>query len=319
MALATRCPHCSALFRVGAEQLKSRGGMVRCGACRQVFNAIGRLDYIEPSGPEPSAEIRADTRPHPAVPPSRPQSAAPPPSAIPAQDPPTPPSLELPGVSGRSTGAETNSTGGPQTLLDEQIELRAVDSDAADGADKESPAPAAVEVAPQFLREGRASEGRALRIARNLACVLLAPALLVQAALLFRADLIVHLPTAQPLLVALCAPLGCAANLPMRPEMLAVISSELQAVPGTQALELDVLIRNRAAFPMALPSLELTLTDASNRPLARKVFLPADYQAANGNSAALPAMAVGADLPIRVTFELPGTSASGFVAYPFYP
>jgi len=30
-------------------------------------------------------------------------------------------------------------------------------------------------------------------------------------------------------------------------------------------------------------------------------------------------MAVGADLPIRVTFELPGTSASGFVAYPFYP
>ena len=41
MALATRCPQCDALFRVVADQLKLRGGLVRCGQCRAVFDAIG--------------------------------------------------------------------------------------------------------------------------------------------------------------------------------------------------------------------------------------------------------------------------------------
>ena len=47
MALAARCPHCRALFRVVADQLKVRGGMVRCGECRQVFDAIGSLSYVD--------------------------------------------------------------------------------------------------------------------------------------------------------------------------------------------------------------------------------------------------------------------------------
>src|SRR5215470_8612614 len=49
MALATRCPNCQVLFRVVADQLKLRGGLVRCGACRHVFDAIGSLTYIEDS------------------------------------------------------------------------------------------------------------------------------------------------------------------------------------------------------------------------------------------------------------------------------
>lgn len=38
MALATQCPHCFTIFRVASDQLKLRGGLVRCGACREVFN-----------------------------------------------------------------------------------------------------------------------------------------------------------------------------------------------------------------------------------------------------------------------------------------
>src|SRR5262245_32475663 len=49
MALATRCPNCQVLFRVVADQLKLRGGLVRCGACRHVFDAIGSQTYIEDS------------------------------------------------------------------------------------------------------------------------------------------------------------------------------------------------------------------------------------------------------------------------------
>src|SRR5512137_2000694 len=47
MALATKCPQCDALFRVVADQLKLRGGLVRCGQCRTVFDAIGSLTYVD--------------------------------------------------------------------------------------------------------------------------------------------------------------------------------------------------------------------------------------------------------------------------------
>lgn len=47
MALATQCPHCLTIFRVASDQLKLRGGLVRCGSCRQVFN--GNEFLVEPS------------------------------------------------------------------------------------------------------------------------------------------------------------------------------------------------------------------------------------------------------------------------------
>jgi predicted Zn finger-like uncharacterized protein len=47
MALATKCPQCGSMFRVVADQLKLRGGLVRCGQCRTVFDAIGSLAYVE--------------------------------------------------------------------------------------------------------------------------------------------------------------------------------------------------------------------------------------------------------------------------------
>ncbi|MEF9997237.1 MAG: zinc-ribbon domain-containing protein, partial [Burkholderiaceae bacterium] len=47
MALATRCPACHSVFRVVADQLKLRGGLVRCGQCNMVFDAINALTYLD--------------------------------------------------------------------------------------------------------------------------------------------------------------------------------------------------------------------------------------------------------------------------------
>ncbi|VVD73561.1 hypothetical protein PEP31012_00740 [Pandoraea eparura] len=46
--LATRCPHCHTVFRVVADQLKLRDGLVRCGTCREVFD--GQAYLCEPPG-----------------------------------------------------------------------------------------------------------------------------------------------------------------------------------------------------------------------------------------------------------------------------
>lgn len=43
MLLATRCPHCETVFRLQQEQLTLHDGLVRCGHCRQVFDATRSL------------------------------------------------------------------------------------------------------------------------------------------------------------------------------------------------------------------------------------------------------------------------------------
>jgi len=363
MALVTRCPNCSALYRVGAEQLKSRSGMVRCGACRHVFNAIGCLDYLRPNHrqaevPLPQTgsakvEPRADRRPAPpaaalpAKPAHRPTASSaaktaptrPRPGARTLSPPPTfdrsqsgsdvdSPSAD-PGL-GALTVMGPISESARESLPDSEFDRlfappertparRRQDDNAAEKPERHDAS--STEIEPTFLRTGKRWSSRTERIAVVVGCAVLAPVLIVQLALLFRASLIVHLPQLQPVLAAVCVPLSCTAHWPMRPELLAVVSSELQAVPGTEAMELDTTIRNRADFPVALPAIELTLTDSLNHPVARKVFAPADYLAARTEpvEGASQSLAAGADLSVRLLFELHGISVAGFVAYPFYP
>jgi len=365
MALATRCPNCSAIFRVGAEQLTLRGGVVRCGSCRHVFNAIGHLDYVEPTAPDaenhaPRAsgqaavdspnENRRSLAPSPAATPARPpaRKSLPPAQSAPAGQTkaPTPrPAAATP------SGVESSGTGSPAIHgFDALSPLPTIDTSPLRGTPVESahetgpidaPAPVAAapreidtqelasladdlsipELEPTFLRAKNAQVSPGVGVALWVACAVLAPALLVQLVLLFRSTLIVHLPDLQPTLAALCAPLNCSAQWPMRPELLAIVSSDLQAVPGTAAMEFDAVIRNRAEFPMALPAVELTLTDNLNHPLARKVFTPADYLSARTTASLEPSdsLAAGADLTIRLVFEFRGAGVAGFFAYPFYP
>jgi len=59
MALATQCPHCGTMFRVAADQLKLRGGIVRCGACTEVFDGNAALvDMAAAARPSPPAVPR---------------------------------------------------------------------------------------------------------------------------------------------------------------------------------------------------------------------------------------------------------------------
>ncbi|GIZ50986.1 DUF3426 domain-containing protein [Noviherbaspirillum aridicola] len=80
MALATQCPHCQTTFRVAHDQLKLRAGLVRCGACKQIFNGIENLIRLDDNG-------QAEPVPAPA---SAPPSSSPAPSAAATVAPPAP-------------------------------------------------------------------------------------------------------------------------------------------------------------------------------------------------------------------------------------
>jgi predicted Zn finger-like uncharacterized protein len=72
MALATQCPFCQTTFRVAQDQLKLRGGLVRCGTCKEVFNGndhlvapeIAQQLVVTPSAPTTVPRSTESAEPH---------------------------------------------------------------------------------------------------------------------------------------------------------------------------------------------------------------------------------------------------------------
>ena len=388
MALAARCPHCRALFRVVADQLKLRGGLVRCGDCRQVFDAIGSLSYVGDHSQAPGqveAPVSGFALPGPAasVPATaaaRAPAAAPPAAPVPASVRPREPiaapsparasapqrargaerrrapdledALSVPTLIGRpdpeeagdrvesaASGSEVrieprqagsqrassrragSRHAGGSNWRDARSEYRALAGDDADG---EAPEALGLEEseddAPSFLLTP--GQRRDQRLRRALAAVSAPLAVLaaIQIALVMRDNLLETWPSLRPLLVQVCRPYGCSVGWPAHAELLTIVGSELAAIPGTDVIELNAALRSRAPFVMALPAIEVTLSDDQNRTVARKVFLPADYLASSGEASSRLDEGLGpeSDLSIRLTFEARGLNASGFVVYPFY-
>jgi predicted Zn finger-like uncharacterized protein len=295
MALATRCPHCQAVFRVVVDQLKLRGGLVRCGDCTQVFDAIGTLIYVDDAA-----------LPAAATPPQPPEVTLENAPAAPASEAREQPAPGLP--------PDLNT----RVLFDEPGDKAEVAAPAAEQApvtDNVDP-----EAAPPFLQEAVGPPRRRLSLALLAGVVLAAALVVMQIVVQFRTDLMARWPGMRPLLSALCVPFQCSVGWPTRADLLAVVGSELLAIPGTAALEMTAVVRNRGNIRVALPAIEITLTDTQNRIVARRVFAPADYLASAGESAAAieTGIAPGADHTVKLVFEAQGIKASGFVVYPFY-
>lgn len=171
---------------------------------------------------------------------------------------------------------------------------------------RKAPAPARTDV-----RSGR---GGLWAVASALALVALAG----QLAFRFRSELVLVWPSAKPIIARLCAELGCELPLPKRAELMSIEASDLQADaanPGVMVL--TATLRNRAAFPQQYPSLELTLTDAQDQAVARRVLYARDYlgRAASSDSG----FAGSSELPVRVFIEAAALKPVGYRLYLFYP
>jgi len=347
MALATRCPNCHALFRVAADQLKLRGGLVRCGACGHVFDATGTLSYIDDatlSAPARSAAPavgaviaairRAETTASESL--SAHGVALPPaaPTAVQTDtDLPSPAERSVPEVAAAvpadASARHLLPAAGPPGIPEESgdgaaasriEEEHAGAEESAESAFADPAPPVAEPATPEFLRQADAETKRRRSVLFGIGAFLLAIVLLAQLAAAFRAEILVKLPQARPALAGLCKVFRCTVGWPARGELLAVVGSELQALPDTGAFELTAVVRNRGNTTLALPAIELTLSDTLNRTVARKVFVPSDYLAGEVDPQArlLAGLEAGADLTVRIAFEARGVNAAGFVVYPFY-
>jgi predicted Zn finger-like uncharacterized protein len=164
------------------------------------------------------------------------------------------------------------------------------------------------------LSPARSERSRVWTAAVALAIVALA----AQLAFRFRSEMVLVWPAAKPALERLCAELGCEVPLPKRPELMSIEASDLQADganPGVMVL--TATLRNRASFPQQFPSLELTLTDAQDQALARRVLYARDYLGRTAGSAA--GFAGNSELPVRVFIEATALKPTGYRLYLFFP
>ena len=134
----------------------------------------------------------------------------------------------------------------------------------------------------------------------------------------FRGEFALLFPQAKPQLAALCEALGCELPLPQRPQLMSIETSDLQADPANPGIMiLSAALRNRAGFAQSLPALELTLTDAQDQPLARRVLWASDYLGRNTRTEL--GFAANTELGVRAYIEAAALKPTGYRLYLFFP
>ena len=234
----------------------------------------------------------------PALPPAEVQSLAD------AEEPvkPSLPSVEFPSID-EATGVKEVKSATPDLRADQSSE----------GEDDEAP-DATEDVS--FVKAARRRAFWRKPLVRSGLVVLglvLATALAAQVAVHERNRLAAVAPQLRPLLLALCEPLGCELA-PLRQIAEVVIDSSSFNKARGDSYVLAVTMKSRSTVALEMPAVELTLTDAQDQPVLRRVLLPADMGAPQE-------LAAGGEwsASVSVLVTTGGARVAGYRLLAFYP
>ncbi len=311
MSLATRCTSCGTVFRVVQDQLKVSEGWVRCGRCDNVFNALESLFDLEREAP---------------------------PEWIPVASQDIPISAATSIVAAAESGAFTSSVGlelqgsadfGPakptadsRAAETQQSAQEVNDAFGFAGSDAEADfssgahTQGSADSPPAFMRGATRPSHRNYaksRIQLWASAFVLACGLVGQLAHHFRDLVATRIPVTRPALMAWCTFTGCAIDALRRIEDVVVESSALTRAPAPDAFRLSVTLRNRGSMEVALPSIELSLTNSTGAVLARRTFGARDFLGIS------PRMQVGSESALQVTLATGMSNISGYTVEIFYP
>jgi hypothetical protein len=107
--------------------------------------------------------------------------------------------------------------------------------------------------------------------------------------------------------------LGCAIDPVRRIEDISVENTALTRAVQPDSFGLAVRLRNRGATVLAMPAVELSLTDSSGQLLVRKVLAPSDFQAVSTT------MEPGAEATLQLTLAAGSSRVTGYTVEIFYP
>lgn len=313
MSLIARCPACQTCYKVVPDQLRISDGWVRCGQCGDIFDASQSL-------------IEAET------------------------EPAATPFLEFADTSVQAHRSMQDNTTGvdqisalvePATVNQDDAEAPFVGNPANHMTASELPwAAAALLIKPSseshadepmapgteplaepvsFMRVPDAPKG-ALQRSRSVVWwglgVILVLGLLAQGLYRERDQMAALFPELKPALHSVCDVLGCRVSPLQRIEDWVIDSAAFHQV-GQETFELRFTVKNKAPFALALPAMELTLTDLADQPVMRRVFTAAELGATVESMAVAGEWSATAYMHIRA--EAAGVRALGYRLLVFYP
>ncbi|WP_184706264.1 DUF3426 domain-containing protein [Comamonas odontotermitis] len=169
---------------------------------------------------------------------------------------------------------------------------------------------------PGFVRDAKRkafwNQPKVLVISGLCAALLLA-ALLIQIAVVQRDRLAVLHPQWRPALEKICQVARCQIALPRQLQSISIDSTTFNPM-GPGQFKLTVVLRNAADYAVAMPALELSLNDAAEKLVLRRVLGASDLQA----PAQLPAHGEWTGV-IALTVADRGQEVVGYRVQAFYP
>ncbi|WP_237219160.1 DUF3426 domain-containing protein [Rhodoferax aquaticus] len=157
----------------------------------------------------------------------------------------------------------------------------------------------------------------AIRTVSSLVALAFFALLLGQVSVHDRDRLAAKAPAFKPLLQAICELAACQLGLPREIESVVIDSSSFVKIKA-EVYKLNVTLKNTASTELAMPSLELTLTDSQDQTIVRRVIAATEIDVLKNS-----ALATGSDLSVSVpvSVKLPSNSerVSGYRLLAFYP
>ena len=321
MSFITRCPSCSTSFKVVADQLRVSQGWVRCGHCADIFDANQDLKPWVPTPPVLTNVIDGQSQPAEQAGESQSPDAPTPDERLPndaelVRAPTEPvPEPEDEGPKEPSWDPSEEEKPAPEHPADPSTGDLPIDVLQADNDELLNAVP---DPEPRFVKQAKRQAlwaTQPVRVALWAGVLLGVLGLSAQWAVHDRHRLAAWQPALKPLLNAVCQPLGCRIEPVRQLDAVVIDSSALVRLLG-QLYALDVVLKNTHAWPVAVPSLELSLTDGQEQVLARRVLPASDWPDAP------QVLAPGETWPVklRLSVALPaGQPMAGYRIALFYP
>jgi predicted Zn finger-like uncharacterized protein len=356
MSMITQCPACATLFKVVPDQLRISDGWVRCGQCDEVFDAnahlqVEHVEFVEPVQVHPQIETQPDSA-QPVLPQEQDEAFAQTRIALENVEPEgahaesTEPSAHSDGASDPDLALEQGNAD-PLDVAPENFEridqplgvsVDAIAQEHAELADPLNVVPADdLPATPRFVQSAGLARsevddiklsflrnqpketnrsGRWGRLAWGLVGVSLTLGLMVQWLVQERDRVATSEPRLRAVVEWVCAMTGCTVGPLRQIESIAIDSSSFTKVSG-DLYRLNVVLKNAASFDLAAPSLELSVTDAQDQPLVRRVLQPAELGNAHGTLAANGEWTVTRSINLK---QPAGTERiAGYRLLAFYP
>ena len=309
------------MFKVVTDQLKVSQGWVRCGQCAQVFDAQQHLQSTH----DPVA-VDAST-----IPPVVDLTSDPPTEALP-QYGSLAPSYEqevIAALKARHTGATSSPASVPVAAGPALVSTLSVPD--RDVKEIDNPTDKLAELSLETAHSGDLNDVSFIRRAHRqgfwrkpsvrallvLVAFCLAGLLSLQLTLQHRDALLAFEPRLRPALQILCDQLHCRLGASRRIEAIVIESSSFTKAEGTGNYRLGFTLKNASTAVVAMPFLEVSLTDTEDQAVIRRVLSPAQFGAANG-------VLVGSgefsnSMTLQVLASTPAPRIAGYRLLAYYP